>query len=71
MSYSKYSATTEAFSHKSIRVDEIHFHLGDILPPGSLYHDGDNVTLKLVLHYSDPYGRDKTKTITLPSTAIL
>lgn len=73
MSYgrTKYSAMTEAFEHKSIRVDEIHFHLGDVLPPGSNYRDEDNVTLKLVLHYSDPYGRDKTKTITLPSTTIL
>lgn len=58
-------------THNSIRVEELHFHLGDILPQNVNYTEDDNVTLKIVLHYSDPYGRDKRKTITLPSTTIL
>lgn len=60
-----------SFTHESIHVEEIHFHLGDILPHDWNYAESDNTILKLVLHYSDPYGRDKRKTITLPSTTIL
>lgn len=72
MTMKKYSAISEAFSHKSIRVEELHVHLGDILPPGYQYGEAqDNTILKFVLHYSDPYGRDKQKTITLPATTIL
>lgn len=60
-------------TQESHLVHEIHFHLGDILPPGMNYQADEevNVSLKVTLHYSDPWGREKTKTITLPSTTIL
>lgn len=68
---------TEAFENRvpmtltTINVQEIHFHLGDILPGTLNYSKADNITLKVVMHYSDPYGRERTKTMTLPSTTIL
>jgi hypothetical protein len=62
-----------------IHVQEIHFHLGDILPGSGIVRpglrseswDSDKVTLKVIMHYSDPQGRDRTKTMTLPATTII
>lgn len=64
------SNQTVTVQHESIRVEELHFHLGDILPPGMNYSQDENVTLKVVLHFSDPYGRPRRKVITLPQTVI-
>lgn len=65
------SNQTVTVDHVSIRVEELHLHLGDILPHGMNYTQEDNVTLKVIVHYSDPYGRDRRKVITLPDTMIL
>lgn len=73
MSYSsrRYNANVST-ELSTIMVHEIHFHLGDILPQDKIqYTQDDNVTLKVIMHYSDPYGRDRTKTMTLPSTTII
>lgn len=69
---SKSFSQSVSLSHKSVHVEEIHFHLGDILPSDRPnYGESDNTILKVVMHFSDPYGRDRTKTMTLPSTTIL
>ena len=68
---SKRTEQQVSVEHLSVRVEELHFHLGDILPHGTNYSQDDNVTLKVILHFSDPYGRDKRRTIILPSTTIL
>lgn len=65
------STQTVSVTHESIRVEELHFHLGDILPHGMNYSEDENVVLKVVMHYSDPHGRPMRKTLTLPSTTIL
>lgn len=73
MSYSarRYDATVST-ELTTVMVHEIHFHLGDILPHDKInYTQDDNVTLKVIMHYSDPFGRDRTKTMTLPSTTII
>jgi hypothetical protein len=73
MSYSarRYDATVST-ELSTVMVHEIHFHLGDILPAEKMnYGESEDVTLKVIMHYSDPYGRDRTKTMTLPSTTIL
>ena len=57
--------------HESVRIEELHMHLGDLLPQNMNYSQDDNVVLKIVVHFSDPYGRPRSKTITLPSTTIL
>lgn len=63
--------TTVTFERQSVLVHELHFHLGDILPGGLNYSEAENTTLKVTMHYSDPFGHDRTKTFTLPSTTIL
>lgn len=60
-----------SFRTESVLVHEIHFHLGDVLAPGMNYREQENTTLKVTMHYSDPFGHDRTKTFTLPSTTIL
>lgn len=72
MSYSANSYENRvSFEKNSVLVHEIHFSLGDILPDGLNYSEDGNVTLKVTMHYSDPFGRDRRKTFTLPSTTIL
>jgi hypothetical protein len=58
---------------RSIRIEEIHVHLGDILPPGVNYSSEgeENVDLKLVVHFSDPVGRPRRKVLTFPGTMLL
>lgn len=56
---------------EEIRVVELSFHLGDILPPGMNYTQNEDTVLKVTMHYSDLYGRPRRKTITLPATSIL
>lgn len=73
MSYSsqRYDATLST-ELTTVTVHEIHFSLGDILPYDKInYTPYDNVTLKVIMHYSDPDGRGRTKTMTLPSTTIV
>lgn len=70
MTNGKYNANV-SLNLETIKVQEIHFHLGDILPNNLNYSEDDTTTLKVIMHYSNPYGKDCSKTITLPATVIL
>ena len=72
MSYSsKREYQNVPVDHLSVRVEELHVHLGDILPAGTNYQGKDNVTVNLIVHYVDESGRDKRKTISFHSTGLL
>ena len=56
-----------SITHETTITHEISMHLGDILPQDLNYSTDENAVIKVTIRYSDPYGRPRSKSITLPA----
>lgn len=64
-----YTDTRIPIRSESVHIERFHLNLGDLINGQYDQTDG-NASIEIVIHYSDDFGRDKHKTVSLPGFLI-